>query len=192
MKISVIESLLKKFYEGETNLQEEQTLREFFQSEQIPDHLESQRPMFTYFNLEKQTTLHDDQFDQRLTRKLGAEPAASPFIRMLPVRSSFLFVAGIAASILLLIGVFIAFQQDVLKKNLVSQVMSPDPELVFADASQALLLVSGNLNNGLKQVATLEKLDKAMNNMQLFNKFYQYQSIIIHPDEAINLSTKSK
>ena len=54
------------------------------------------------------------------------------------------------------------------------------------------MMVSANLNTGLKQVERFRIVDKAMKNMQIFNKFYQYQTIIINPDEILNQSIKSK
>lgn len=44
-----IEKLLEKYYEGETSLQEEKQLRQFFQQETIPAHLQSHAAQFGYF-----------------------------------------------------------------------------------------------------------------------------------------------
>ena len=106
-------------------------------------------------------------------------------------RSRFVYITGIAATILLLIGLFFTYRQDVFKgKQSVKN--SFDRELAYTEASEALLIVSSNLNTGLKQVSRLQMVDKAMKNIQLFNKFYQYQTIIINPDQFEKQSTKSK
>lgn len=44
-----IEQLLEKYYEGETTLQEEKLLRQFFQEGSIPAHLQSHADQFRYF-----------------------------------------------------------------------------------------------------------------------------------------------
>ncbi|QDK80402.1 HEAT repeat domain-containing protein [Spirosoma sp. KCTC 42546] len=44
-----IEKLLEKYYEGETSLQEEKQLRQFFQQEAVPAHLQSHAAQFSYF-----------------------------------------------------------------------------------------------------------------------------------------------
>ena len=44
-----IEELLEKYFEGETTCEEERTLRRYFCSEQVPDHLGVYRPLFFTF-----------------------------------------------------------------------------------------------------------------------------------------------
>ena len=44
-----IEQLIEKYYEGETTLEEEQQLRAFFLSENVPAHLENEAKQFWYF-----------------------------------------------------------------------------------------------------------------------------------------------
>lgn len=44
-----IEELLDKYYEGDTTLEEERELREFFQGNNIPEHLQSHAGQFQYF-----------------------------------------------------------------------------------------------------------------------------------------------
>jgi hypothetical protein len=80
------------------------------------------------------------------------------------------------------------FQLDVF--NRIGHKGNPTVEIAYTDASEALLLVSGNLNHGLKHVEQLHMVDKAMKNMELFNKFYQYQPVIINPDENTSKSIK--
>lgn len=48
MNTEKIEQLLKKYYDGESSLEEEELLRSFFERENIPDHLKSYREQFTY------------------------------------------------------------------------------------------------------------------------------------------------
>lgn len=44
-----IEKLLEKYYDGETSLEEERALKQFFQSGDVPEHLQSHRAQFGYF-----------------------------------------------------------------------------------------------------------------------------------------------
>jgi hypothetical protein len=191
MNTSEIETLLDKFYEGNSSLSEEKILREFFQGPDVPAHLEPHQPLFVHYATEMKQGIGNEDFERELTAKLTEKPGERPAIRLQPNRNRFLFISGIAAGILLLIGLFFTFQQDVFKNRL-GQAGTTDPAIAYADASEALMLVSGNLNNGLRQVERLQMVDKAMKNVQLFNKFYQYQTIIINPDEISNRSIKSK
>lgn len=44
-----IEKLLEKYYDGETSLEEERALKQFFQGGQVPEHLQSHAAQFGYF-----------------------------------------------------------------------------------------------------------------------------------------------
>jgi hypothetical protein len=191
MNTNGIEALLEKFYEGNTSLQEERTLQDFFQREDVPAHLKPHQSLFGYYKSEQQLGLNNQNFEKSLSEQIKEDNGKISVIRLHPSRKGFLFLTGIAATILLLIGLLVAFQQDVFKRKL-NQTGNPDVEIAYADASKALLLVSGNLNNGLKYIARLQMVDKAMKNMQLFNKFYQYQTMIINQDEISNQSVKPK
>lgn len=51
MSTERIEQLIEKYFEGETSLEEEKELREFFQQDEIPDQLKSYAGQFSYTNL---------------------------------------------------------------------------------------------------------------------------------------------
>ena len=54
MELKNIESLLEKYEEGQTTLQEEAQLKHYFTTETVAPHLEVYRSLFTYFVLDKQ------------------------------------------------------------------------------------------------------------------------------------------
>ena len=191
MNTSEIESLLEKFYEGNTTLQEEEALKRFFTGKDVPSSLKEHQPLFSYYVHERNSAIADPAFNHKLDAQL---PGQTVEHRLIPISSGSrrtMFIVSIAASVLLLIGLFFTFRHDIFQEKY-SQAGNPDPKAAYADASGALLLVSGNLNNGLKHLERLQMVDKAMKNMQLFNKFYQYQTLIINPDEIVNQSIKSK
>ena len=45
-----IDELLDKYFEGETSCEEERELRRFFTEEEVPEHLQTYRPLFAYLN----------------------------------------------------------------------------------------------------------------------------------------------
>ncbi len=191
MNTKEIEVLLEKFYEGNTSLREEKLLRDFFRGHKVPAHLESHKQLFVFFADEQQQEINDENFDVTLTRHFSEKPVEKQVVPIIPKRNRFLFITGIAATILLLISFLYTFQHDVFKTEK-SRNNNYNTELAYTEASEALLLVSLNLNTGLKEVSRLQMVDKAMKNMQLFNKFYQYQPIFINPDEFQNQSKKAK
>lgn len=50
-----IEELLNKYFEGETTCEEERQLRQYFAEGMVPEHLEVYRPMFAFFDKEKES-----------------------------------------------------------------------------------------------------------------------------------------
>lgn len=54
MELKNIESLLEKYEEGQTTLQEEAQLKHYFTTETVAPHLEVYRSLFTYFESNKQ------------------------------------------------------------------------------------------------------------------------------------------
>ncbi len=191
MNIKEIESLLDKFYEGNTTLQEEQVLREFFTGKDVPEYLKSHQGQFVYAHDRQQYEMVNDALEKELFAKLEQETETSRVVSMRPHRSRLGFIFGIAASLLLLVGLFATFRNDFFKPASTIAI-GTDQTAAYNDVHQALLLVSGNLNCGLKQAERLQMIDKAMTNVQLFNKFYQYQTIIINPDDVVKSSIKSK
>jgi len=191
MNTSEIEALLEKFYDGNTTLREENTLREFFMRKDVPGHLKIHQPLFAFFEEEGQMEIDNRDFELELTSKITSQLAETETMPVYAARQRFLYFSGIAASFLILAGLLFVFQRDLFHQAALQR-NNLDTEIAYANASEALLMVSGNLNHGLKQASHLQMVDKAMKNIELFTKFYQYQTIIINPDELSNRSTKTK
>ncbi|GAB3909806.1 hypothetical protein GCM10028803_48160 [Larkinella knui] len=92
-----IEKLLEKYYAGESTLEEEKQLRDFFRGASVPAHLEKQAGPFRYYaeTRKEQPSL---AFNQRLSDRLGSEGR---------VRSLITWSLRIAASLTLLAGGFV-------------------------------------------------------------------------------------
>lgn len=84
-----IEELLNKYFEGETTREEERELRRFFKQENLPQELSVYRPLFAY--IEEEVAAHQSTVQKPIQKR--------PFAR------HFSTWGGIAAGVLLLIGV---------------------------------------------------------------------------------------
>ena len=98
MDYKYIEQLLERYRQGETTLQEEAILRNFFSQPDIPESLRKFQALFT---LEKEETLGDD-FDERILGMLEEEPKAK--IVTLTSRLMPLFKAAAIVAIILTLG----------------------------------------------------------------------------------------
>jgi len=191
MKTTDIEHLLEKFYEGNTSLADEQTLREYFTKGEVADHLKSHQPYFLMQQHDQQGTLEDVNFAMMNNVRMTTKPDQRYEAGRNFFSRNLMLTASVAASILLLAGLFFTLRLDYSGKNAESAILASHQE-IYADASKALLLVSCNLNNGIEKVERLRMLDKAMQNMQQFNKFYQVQTLISNQDPATGGSVKTK
>ncbi len=167
MTTSEIEKILDRYYEGDTTLTEEQLLREYFNGAHVADHLKTDQPLFRYFSA-----------------SASESPAREPqVVSIAPIRHKILYVSSLAAGVLLVIGLFFTFLNNHSNRNhLLNNTI--EVQMAYMQTEDALMLVSGNLNNGLHLVRKLATFDKALNDMQRIGKFSQYQPLIINPDET--------
>ena len=99
MDYKYIEQLLERYWQGETTLQEEAILRNFFSQPDIPEHLRTYQPLF---DLEKEEPLGDD-FDERI---LGMIKEDEPKAKVVTLTSRLmpLFKAAAIVAIILTLG----------------------------------------------------------------------------------------
>lgn len=72
MNYTYIEQLLERYWNGETNLDEEQILKSFFCQEDVPAHLQEYAEFFVYAKESKELTVSED-FDARFAGLLNEE-----------------------------------------------------------------------------------------------------------------------
>ncbi|MFD2936702.1 HEAT repeat domain-containing protein [Spirosoma flavum] len=90
-----IEKLLERYYEGETSLAEEKQLRQFFQQETIPAHLQKHAGQFRYF-----TDARNQQPSLAFSNQLAAKLNSPKSGRVISLTS---WSLRLAASVVLLI-----------------------------------------------------------------------------------------
>jgi hypothetical protein len=123
-----IETLLEKYYDGTTTLDEEALLTEYFtQDEQkIAVKLRQYRAQFQFFAQAQQEAKLGDLFDKQLEKMIGMKDEPSHIDEVAPVstkepapkvvqirRSSLQWGVGIAASLLLVVASFFAGRMSV-------------------------------------------------------------------------------
>ena len=108
-------------------------------------------------------------------------------------RKHFFFITGIAAAILILVGMIFTLRNNVNRRPIKNVVNN---EIAYQQAKNALVMLSANFNAGLDQVQKLENFQKGLKEVQKLqafqtgidqmnklSKFYQYQQIIINPGD---------
>jgi hypothetical protein len=189
MNLKEIEELLDKFYEGNTTLSEEQKLQEFFSGNEIPPKLSEHADLFRFYSQSRKVRVNDIEFEESFLTAIQ-EPSIIPILSR---KRQFYYISGIAATLILLAGLIFTFKHDVLKQSVTRPV---NAELAYKQATNALAMLSMNLNTGLEQVQKLQNFQKGINELQKiqafqkgidemakFSKFYEYQQIVINPDD---------
>jgi hypothetical protein len=165
-----IEKLLIKYFEGETSLSEERMLREFFLKEDVPAHLLELKEQFGLYESEAKEELPSD-FDEKLFEEIDRKDRS----RRTGRRMTIYYISGVAATILILITVFIRF--DTFTNT--SVYSDQDAEIAFNEASRILYFVSDKFNRGANPLEKVARFDKAINDLDNVKKF----------DEGVNQVT---
>jgi len=163
-----IDSQLEKYFAGESSIDEETQLREYFNSDQVNNKHKVYQPLFQYFVSEASHQL-DASFDESLIKKLGAEKEQNFRVRRL-----YPTLMRAAAMIAFAIGVFFTFQQldngngnelaesYIKDKGTIELEEDITPEEAYQEVMAALALVSSKLNKGeQKALEGIGKIDKA-------------------------------
>ena len=95
-----IKTLVARYFDGDTTLAEEQSLRDYFTGPAVAAELEEYRPLFAYFAAARQPQTSAD-FEARLLERLEAEATAPP-VATTPVRRMLRTWQKVAAVLLLL------------------------------------------------------------------------------------------
>ena len=155
MKVEEIERLLAEFYEGTTTESQEETLRDYFRTTEVPEQLQKEKEVFLSLH---QSADMDVQIPAGMENRLSLlidEKAEEEqrFFRPNKSKRNWRWIGGIAATLLLIIS--LGYGVDKLGKD----VCPPTPQDTFTDPEEAyrvlqatLIEISANLNNGLDEV----------------------------------------
>jgi hypothetical protein len=141
MELKEIELLLDKYFDAETTIAEENTLKAYFGSGHVATHLEQYAPMFGYF-----ASQQEQHFDKTLPLK---------------TRVNYTKWLSVAASVVLLCGMLAWF----INTNPPTEDLGTydDPEVAFRETQKALNLVSSKVNMGINSVNYLGEYEKTKN-----------------------------
>lgn len=133
-----IENLIQKYLEGNTSLEEEKVLKEYFTKNEVPSHLNGYKSLFGYYKISKNESSKDFKFPIK--------------------KNNYKKWIGVAASV-----VFVAIVTLMYLQNNPSKPQNLDtfktPEEALVETHKALQLVANNINSGMKNVAYLEEYE---------------------------------
>lgn len=181
MNTKHIETLIGRYFNGETSLQEEQQLRDFFLQDELPGHLAHLKAIFLISKQELPAL--QDSFDQDFFHAIKLKTQVSQKRKRQAIWS---VIVASAASILLFYSVLTFFHPARIEDTF------NDPSLAYEQASQALFFVSGHLSKGMRpaheagqkldksveEISRISNLNKGMNHVLKLNEIDKIRNII--------------
>lgn len=141
MELKKIKILLEKYEAGKTSLAEEKILREYFRDHQLPEELKVYQSIFAFHEVEKE--------------KKSTVNATLPK----PVKSYKHLWTGIAASIILLVGIFL-FQDGSNEMQGSELGTIQNEEEALQKSMEALKMVSKLMNESKQDLIYLKEFNK--------------------------------
>ena len=172
MKVEEFEKLLAGFYEGNTDEQEEELLKEAFRTDEVPGHLLTDKRLFQSL-LEQEVNVENAPagLESKLSRLIDEKAAEEQmFFHRNKVKRNWHWIGGIAATVLLLIGIGYAIPnigEDKCPPAL--QDTFSDPEAAYRALQATLIEVSTHLNKGIEQIEAT-RLDVLTVNREIRNE----------------------
>lgn len=143
MEFSKIETLLEKYFQGNTSTAEENELKKYFSSPNVLPHLEQYKSLFGYFSQAKKQEFN-------------------PIIPLKSKKRNLKWLS-IAASVIVLLGIgtYVYFNANIdQNKDLGTY---NDPEIAFKETQKALALLSNQVNIGIESVHYVEEYQNSKN-----------------------------
>jgi hypothetical protein len=142
MELKNIEILLEKYFNGETNISEENELRDYFSSADVLPHLKQYQRMFGYFSVAGAQKMKD------------IKPKKS--------KTSQVWWLSIAASVAVSIGVvsYVNYNDKAVNTDLGTY---DNPEVALVETQKALAMLSNHVNTGIESVIYIKEYKKSKN-----------------------------
>ena len=157
--IGKIRKLLDRFYQGETTLEEEKILQDYFSSASVPEELMPDRDLFRTIEPASQNISVPDGLNQKILNVIDQQARKVVKTR----RISMFTLSGLAAGLLVVIALYTGFFSKGQPARLASHQMSDtydDPQDAYEEARRTLAFVSAKLNTGTSELVHVKKISK--------------------------------
>ncbi|MEZ5072004.1 MAG: hypothetical protein R2751_13855 [Bacteroidales bacterium] len=155
-----IQHLLERFYNGETSLDEEKRLEEYFRSGEVPEPLHPDRNMFLALLEEKEEVRVPKDLNKNILETIDKAYENERRTRRITLYS----LSGLAAGLLILIALYLGYLREDAPRQLASAEMQDtfqDPQLAYEEAMKTLAYVSAKLNDGTRELQVLKEASEA-------------------------------
>ena len=159
MEYKEIEELLNRYLEGETTLEEEAFLKDYFSKPGLSQEHAEMQEMFRYFADKKDEAAPPFDIRDQLTMLVENE---SKFENRNRFRNIIAWAGSAAAVLVISSGIF----QYVNRPETFVKDTFKDPRLAYIETKRALLLISKTMNRNTSGLKYLAKVDESFEHMR--------------------------
>lgn len=158
--IAKIRKLLDRFYMGETTLEEEKILQEYFSSASIPEELLPDRDLFRSLEPAGNSVAVPNGLNQKILDVIDQQEKMVVRTRRISVFALSGLAAGLLVVIALYVGYFRADQADLLASHQMTDTYD-DPQDAYEEARRTLAYVSAKLNTGTSELEHMKQVSRS-------------------------------
>jgi hypothetical protein len=159
MEYKEIEKLLNRYLEGESTLEEEASLKEYFSKPGIPEDQVEFQEMFRYLSEAKLESTPSFNITDELNSLIESEWKKESVNRFRRV----IAWSGSAAAVLV---ISFGLLQYLTKPEAVIKDTYKDPKLAYIETKQALVMISKVMNRNTAKLKYLSKVDESFGQAQ--------------------------
>jgi hypothetical protein len=155
--IAEIRKLLDRFYTGETTLEEEQILQDYFSSTSIPEELMPDRDLFRTLGTSDSVAVPEG-LNQKILDVIDQQEKKVVRTRRISVFS----LSGLAAGLLVVIALYMGYFRPDRPGMLAHQLTDTyeNPQDAYEEARRTLAFVSAKLNTGTSGLEHVKQVSK--------------------------------
>ena len=155
-----IDELLKKYWECETSLDEEQQLREHFEGNDIPEQHKEAAALFNYFSANKKKSMGEEAFSVNSLRA-SRNPDRGKALTL--VYNTMRIAAGIAV---LMVAVWFVRKEIHKSDPVAMEDTYSDPKIAFEETKKALMMISKGFTKAEQETRKINLFNEAQENIQ--------------------------
>lgn len=172
MDLKQIKSLLEKYYNGETSIEEEKILKTYFEGKSVSDELIADRDIFMYNSNEIKVQDSLPDLSEEIWNGIKKDQVAdnSRITKRINYR-----LLRIAAGFIVLFASYFLLKNEIFDHTQTIQYTDTykSPEEAYQETKKTLLYVSQLLNSGTEHLEPINKMDEGTNKLNPLATFNQ-------------------
>jgi hypothetical protein len=160
LELEKVRRMLERFYQGDTTLEEERWLQDYFSSTTVPAELLPDKELFQTFRSSGDSINVPGDLNQKILTAIDQLERKELRTRRINLFS----LTGLAAGLLVMIAVYVFFLRTDGSLSLASHQMTDtyeDPMEAYLEAKKTLAYVSTKLNYGTSELKHVQQVTKA-------------------------------